>query len=48
MELAKKVNACFLELNTDVVMEPPSTEKSDKDSMEIDTILDDANKLTLS
>ena len=53
MELAKKVNACFIEVNKDVEMEPPasekpSEEKASPDSININTLLDEANKLSYS
>lgn len=51
MELAKKVDACFFELNQDVEMEDPSKqpeEKGSPESMNINTLLDEANKLSYS
>lgn len=52
MELAKKVNTCFIEVNKDVEMEPPASEKPEEkaspDSININTLLDEANKLSYS
>ena len=46
MELAKKVNDCFIEINKDVEMEP-ANEKPEQ--CEIDTLLDEGvGKLSLS